>query len=148
MLIDVLKSTFQRDLKRLQREIESYERETDIWKLVDGINNSAGTLVLHLEGNLKCFIGAQLGHSGYVRNREQEFSERDVPREILIERLEETKSIIQSTLKNISEIDLQREFPIQVFGEPMTTEFFLVHLGTHLNYHLGQVSYHRRILDK
>ena len=146
MLLDVLKSIYTRDFQRLKKEIEQYQNEADIWKIGEGIKNSSGTLVLHLIGNLNAFIGAELGNSGYIRNREQEFSLRDISRKDLLTHIDETSEVILATLKNLSASDLEKEYPIQVFGKPMTTEYFLVHLGNHFNYHLGQMNYHRRLL--
>lgn len=41
--------------------------------------NSIGHLVLHLTGNLHHFVGGQLGKTGYVRDREKEFTEDRLP---------------------------------------------------------------------
>ena len=41
---------------------------------------------------------------------------------------------------------LDKEYPIRVFDEPVTTEYFLMHLLSHLGYHTGQINYHRRLL--
>lgn len=139
----------ERDLNRLSNEIEAYKNEENLW-LVDGeITNSAGNLALHLCGNLQHFIGAVIGKSGYERNREFEFSGKDVPREELLKSVETTKQIVNQTLLRIPESTLNYPYPIRVFGDKdMSTVFFLVHLQGHLNYHLGQINYHRRLLDK
>ncbi|MGQ0541376.1 MAG: DinB family protein [Blastocatellia bacterium] len=146
MLNDVLIQLFERDLGRLITEIEQYSNETDLWKTSGEITNSAGNLALHLIGNLKHFIGAVPGNSGYVRDRDTEFSDTGVPRDKLLADIAETAAVVKETLEKLTGDDLSKIYPIEVFGEPMTTEFFLVHLATHLNYHLGQVNYHRRIL--
>lgn len=145
MLTDVLVKLFERDLGKLKAEIEQYSNESDIWKTEGEITNSAGNLSLHLTGNLKHFIGATLGNSGYVRNRDLEFSVTGVPREDLLAGIDETFAIVSSTLANLSVEDLEKLYPIEVFSEPLTTEFFLVHLAGHLNWHLGQINYHRRL---
>lgn len=147
MLIATLKTLFNRDLKRLLTEIEQYQNEADLWKLGGEINNSAGNLCLHLLGNLNCYIGNELGKTGYVRNRDLEFSAKNVPRQELVQRLNDTIGKIEHTLDNLTDEDLAAEFPILVFDHKMSTEFFLVHLATHLNYHLGQVNYHRRLIE-
>ena len=77
MLTQVLTSLFNRDLDRLQKEIELYSNENTIWHTEKGIANSAGNLCLHLIGNLNTYIGKELGSTGYVRNRELEFSQKD-----------------------------------------------------------------------
>lgn len=146
MLTDVLAKLFARDLAKLKNEIELYSNEKDLWKTSGEITNSAGNLTLHLIGNLKHFIGATLGNSGYVRHRDLEFSDSGVPRQSLITGIDETAAVVASTLSGLSEADLGKTYPIEVFGEPLTTEFFLVHLAGHLNWHLGQINYHRRLL--
>jgi uncharacterized damage-inducible protein DinB len=147
MLTETLKSLFNRDLNKLKVEIESYQNESQIWAIDKNISNSAGNLCLHLIGNLNTYIGAELGKTGYVRNRPLEFSLKDVPRSELISKIDETISVVNNTLDSLTEADLKSIYPQIVFEKEMTTEFFLVHLSTHLSYHLGQINYHRRLLD-
>ena len=146
MLTDVLNKLFERDLAKLKSQVGLYPHEADLWKTGSKITNSAGNLTLHLIGNLKHFIGATLGNSGYVRNRELEFSDSGVPCEVLLIGIDETAAVVTSTLSNLSDEDIENIYPIEVFGEPLTTEFFLIHLAGHLNWHLGQIDYHRRII--
>src|SRR3970040_501523 len=146
MLIEVLKTLFNRDLNRLKEEIELYQNENEIWHIEKGIANSAGNLCLHLIGNLNAYIGAELGNTNYIRNRPLEFSMKDIPKAELLKKIEETKSVVNSTLSSVTDEMLQNEYPILVFETKMTTEFFLIHLTTHLSYHLGQINYHRRLL--
>ncbi|CAN5407085.1 hypothetical protein BH10ACI3_BH10ACI3_19950 [soil metagenome] len=148
MLTEVLTQLYERDLAKLRTEVEQYPDEADLWRKEGDIPNSAGNLTLHLIGNLKHFIGAILGNSGYIRERDKEFSGTGVPREMLLSWIDETRNIVSSTLANHTPDDLARTYPLEVFGHPMTTEYFLVHLSTHLTYHLGQINYHRRSLSK
>ncbi|WP_317896842.1 DinB family protein [Aurantibacillus circumpalustris] len=148
MLIEILKNMFSRDLNKLKTEIESYKNEAILWEVDTNISNSAGNLCLHLIGNLNAFVGAELGKSGYVRQRELEFSTKNVPREELIKKIAETLLVVISTLDNLTEEDLKKDFPLKVFENKTSTEFFLIHLITHLSYHLGQINYHRRLLEK
>ncbi|WBV59329.1 DUF1572 family protein [Chryseobacterium camelliae] len=144
MITESLQLLYTRDLNKLKQEIESYQSENSIWKTDKNISNSAGNLCLHLVGNLNHFVGAQLGNSGYIRNRDLEFSLKDVPRAELIEKVEETLTVVISTLDKLSAEDMEKEYPL---GYKMTTEHFLIHLFGHLSYHLGQINYHRRLLD-
>lgn len=144
---DVLIQLFERDLKKLISELEAYKDEENIWKVSENISNSTGTLVLHLVGNLKHFIGAVMGNTGYIRNREAEFSLRNIPRAHLIEQVLETIQVINETMSGFGENNFSSNYPLEVFGKPMTYEYFMMHLQGHLNYHLGQVNYHRRLLD-
>ena len=150
MIIETLKSLYDRDLKKLRTEIESYADEAAIWKVSGKITNSAGNLSQHLVGNLKSFIGANLGDSGYVRHRDLEFSNKNTPRAELLQMIDETIDVVAATLDKLTPDQLAQVYPIVVFAdrsEPMTTGWFLVHLATHLSYHLGQINYHRRLFD-
>jgi uncharacterized damage-inducible protein DinB len=147
MLIESLKSLFSRDLNKLRTEIELYQHEENIWKIDKEITNSAGNLCLHLIGNLNTFISAQIGKTNYIRHRELEFSLKNIPRSELIENIEKTKTIIMTSLDVLSDKDLEKEYPLLVFENKMSTGYFLIHLTTHLAYHLGQINYQRRLLD-
>ena len=146
MLTETLKSLFNRDLNKLKVEIESYENESQIWAIDKNISNSAGNLCLHLIGNINTYIGAELGKIGYIRNRPLEFSLKDVPRSEIISKIDETILVVNNALDSLTEADLKAIYPQIVFEKEMTTEFFLVHLSTHLAYHLGQINYHRRLI--
>lgn len=147
MIIQTLKSFLCRDLKKLQQEIASYKTEKNIWKTDWGIANSGGNLCLHLIGNLNTYIGAELGQTGYVRNREAEFSLKDIPRAALLKMIDDTIVVVAETMDSIKEEQLDEEYPLLVWEEKTSTKFLLGHLVTHLSYHLGQVNYHRRLLD-
>ncbi|WP_273007434.1 DUF1572 family protein [Chryseobacterium sp.] len=147
MIIESLRSLYNRDLNKLKAEIEAYQYEENLWKTDKNISNSGGNLCLHLVGNLSHFIGAQLGNTGYVRHRELEFSLKDIPKAELIEKIEATTIIVDSVLSQLPEEALKEEYPLVVFEDKMTTDFFLIHLIAHLDYHLGQINYHRRLLD-
>jgi uncharacterized damage-inducible protein DinB len=147
MITDALTELFERDLQRLKTEIELYRIEENLWLVKDGIGNSAGNLCLHLIGNLSHFIGAMLGNTGYIRHREDEFSLKNIPRQDLVTNIENCRLIVRNTLAKLTVADLEKEFPQQVFDKSITTEMMLMHLTTHLTYHLGQINYHRRLLD-
>jgi uncharacterized damage-inducible protein DinB len=148
MVIDSLKKLFDRDLDRLKNELSSYKNESNLWEVKKSISNSAGNLSLHILGNLNHFIGAVLGGNGYERDRENEFIKKGVPVNSLLTQIDEVKTTIYNTLQGISEDELLDNFPIDVFGYEMTKLFFLMHLHSHLTYHLGQINYHRRLIDK
>ena len=140
MLIHTLKILFNRDLDKLKFEIESYENENSIWIIDKNISNSAGNLCLHLMGNLNTYIGAEIGKTGYIRNRPLEFSLKDIPRSELIQKIEDTIIVVNNALDTLTEADLESIYPQIVFEKEMTTGFFLVHLSTHLAYQLGQIN--------
>jgi uncharacterized damage-inducible protein DinB len=146
MLQNVLIEIFERDLSILSSEVEAYVNEEDLWRVEGEIANSAGNLCLHIAGNLRHFFGTVFGGSEYVRDRDAEFSAKFVPRAKLLEEIEAARRDVKAVLDDLTDEDLNKPYPVEVFGHPMTTEFFLVHLTTHLNYHLGQINYHRRLL--
>ncbi len=148
MLKETLSQLFERDLNRLLNEVTLYSDESNLWVIREGISNSAGNLCLHLLGNLNHFIGATLGHTGYVRHREDEFSLKNIPRQDLLLNINNCILIVKETLQKMKEEDMEKEFPVEVFGKKDSTEYMLVHLATHLGYHLGQVNYHRRLIDQ
>ena len=148
MFKDSLLELFKRDLNRLKTEIQSYKNENNLWIVEKAISNSAGNLCLHLLGNLNHFVGNVLGNTGYIRERDKEFTDKNIPATELIERVDEVFDTINKTISGLSEKDFEKTYPINVFKKEMTTEFFLIHLTTHLNYHLGQINYHRRLLDR
>lgn len=147
MLKEALISIFERDLQKLRTEIELYKDEDNLWLVKNGISNSAGNLCLHLLGNLNHFIGATLGHTGYVRHRDDEFKLKNIPRQDLLLNIDNCILIVKESLKNLPEEDLYKDFPLPVFNRTDKTDFMLVHLTTHLSYHLGQINYHRRLLE-
>ena len=146
MLKQILLELYERDLGKLRSEIEAYPNEADIWKTGGDITNPAGNLCLHLNGNLQHFFGAVLGGTDYVRNRDAEFSSKNVSRHELLAGIDSTRSVVKTTLEKMTDEDFAAVYPIEVFGGPITTGFFLTHLATHLNWHLGQINYHRRLL--
>jgi hypothetical protein len=147
MLKETLIELFERDLQKLVVEINLYRDEDDLWIIKEGISNSTGNLCLHLIGNLNHFIGATLGNSGYVRHRDDEFSLKNILRQDLVLNIENCILIVNATLKNLPEEFLQKEFPLEMFGRKLTNTQMLIHLYGHLNYHLGQINYHRRLLS-
>jgi uncharacterized damage-inducible protein DinB len=147
MLVETLKLLFNRDLLRLKSEINLYKDESKIWIVEKNIANSAGNLCLHLLGNLNTYIGAELGKTNYIRNRELEFSLKNISKKELIDQIDRTIVVVEMSLNNITEEEIKSEYPILVFDKKTTLEYLLVHLTTHLTYHLGQINYHRRLLD-
>ena len=147
MAIETLKTLFNRDLNKLKVEIGSYQNENKIWSIDKNISNSAGNLCLHLIGNLNTYIGAQIGKTNYIRNRELEFSQKDIPQAVLIAQIDATIRTINAALLLLTDDDLKKEYPLLVFETKTSTAFLLIHLTTHLAYHLGQINYHRRLLD-
>jgi uncharacterized damage-inducible protein DinB len=147
MLILTLKKIFRRDLEKLKLEISLYKEESKIWVVENSIANSSGNLCLHLVGNLNTYIGAEIGKTGYIRDRELEFSLKNISSNELLAKIDATIQVVEKSLDKLTEEDLDKEYALVVFTEKTTTGYFLVHLAVHLGYHLGQINYHRRLLD-
>jgi uncharacterized damage-inducible protein DinB len=144
---DAIGSILERDLRALRREVEAYGDEVDLWRVVPGTTNSAGTLVLHLAGNLQHFFGARLGRTGYVRDRPAEFSRR-VERAELLREIQAAQAAVSAGLASLTPSQLTAEFPEAVADTRLTTGEYLVHLVTHCAYHIGQIDYHRRAVTR
>jgi len=144
--VNNIRKLINRELNSLLTEIDQYPDEADLWQTADGIRNPAGTLILHICGNLQHYIGACLGQSGYVRDRDNEFCARDVSRNDLKEETEKTLHSVNNTLKGLNDGILDNPFPEKVGGKQFSTGLFLMHLCSHLAYHIGQINYHRRMI--
>jgi len=147
ILAQDLKLLFSRDLKKLKSELLAYSNESNLWIIDNEISNSGGNLCLHLVGNLNTFICEPFGNNGYIRKRDEEFSLKGVPRETMISMIDKTMSDISHALNQITPEQLQEKYPLPLKKEKTTVAFILLHLSSHLSYHLGQVNYHRRLMD-
>jgi uncharacterized damage-inducible protein DinB len=146
-VVETLLKLFDRDLLRLEEEINLYQSEEAIWRISGEIKNTAGNLCLHLCGNLQYYIGANLGRISYIRNRDNEFAAKGLSKAELIAEVQKTRQAVRESLETLKPSILEIEYPEKVYDYPMTTGYFLIHLTAHLNYHLGQINYHRRILQ-
>jgi uncharacterized damage-inducible protein DinB len=135
-----------RELVSLRDELLAYPNEADMWQLPAGLPNSAGNLALHLVGNLRFFIGTQLGATGYVRDRDAEFSKSGVPRAEIVKSIEMAADEVTRTLATLDPAQLEKPFAVEIGGNRIQTGMFLQHLASHLAYHLGQIDYHRRVV--
>jgi uncharacterized damage-inducible protein DinB len=146
MCVDEIRRALVRELATLRREVMAYPSDDAVWACPPGIANSAGTLALHVAGGLLHFIGSGLGNTGYVRDRDAEFSTRGVARRELDARLAEAAHVVDATLAKLDASRLDQPFPLEAGGVQLPTGLFLQHLAAHVAYHLGQVDYHRRIV--
>ena len=146
MITPVLIVLFEQNLSKLHEEISQYPDDSSLWVVKDGIKNSGGNLCLHLTGSLQHFIGNVLGDSGYIRNRDAEFTLKNIGKHKLLNEIDNTKVAVKDALEQTSKNELAKNYPLPLNGETVTTEFFLLHMLAHLNYHLGQINYHRRLL--
>ncbi len=147
LLIQTVQKLLDRDLAVLEKEISLYSSDAGLWNVAADIKNPGGNLCLHLCGNLQYYIGTVLGNSGYVRNRDAEFSTKGLTKEELLNEISKTRKAVALALENLNPTALETTYPVEVFKDPMTTGYFLIHLSAHLGYHLGQINYHRRLLQ-
>lgn len=143
-LAALLATTIARELRAVRREVAAYPDDDALWRALPGVPNAGGTLALHLAGNLRHYVGAALGGTGYVRDRPREFAARGVPRAEVLAQLDAALADVTRVLPALDAAALAAEYPERFGGEAFTTAEFLVHVGAHLAYHLGQLDYHRR----
>jgi hypothetical protein len=143
-----LAALFSRDLTRLIQELQAFPSDEILWRRAPGVKNSAGNLALHLEGNLREYIGRQLGRVAYSRARDREFTLNGLSRDDLAQRLEQVKQLVAAAVAQLSDSDLAAAYPERVLETTLSSHEFLVHLHGHLNFHLGQIDYLRRILTE
>jgi hypothetical protein len=146
MTPDYINRVILKDLEAFRDELRAYQNEADLWVCPPGILNSGGNLVLHVTGNLRHFIGAQIGGSGYLRDRDAEFGDGGISRDDLEEKIGRASEEVTSALAGMEEDRLNEEYPLELLGERMPTGMFLMRLVSHLAYHLGQINYHRRVV--
>jgi len=147
MLNNTLANFYERDLRKLIEEINLFQKEETLWKTSGSVKNSSGNLALHIIGGLNHFVGATLAQTGYVRNRDQEFARKGVEKKELVLQLEELIPLVSKTLNGLTPEQMDSDFPV-FFDKPKTsTGYVLIQLLSHLNYHLGQVNYLRRVLE-
>jgi hypothetical protein len=147
MLNKVLAEFYERDIGKLIEEVNLFKNEENLWRTQGSIKNSSGNLVLHIIGGLNHFFGATLAHTGYVRNRDQEFITKGVAGKELIAELEKLIPLINKTINAVTPEQMEAEFPIFFDKQGTSHRYVLTQLLLHLNYHLGQVNYLRRVLE-
>lgn len=147
MWIEQISLLFERELQKLKTEIELYQEEANLWKTSGDISNSAGNLCLHLIGNLKTYIGLGLGQFPYERNRQGEFTDKNIDRQELLKAIDETRDLVEQSLRGLGAEQLEGDFPVKIWSDARRTDFTLMHLYGHLTFHLGQITYHRRVVE-
>ena len=135
-----------RDLATFRREVELFPDDTSLWRSAPGVTNSAGNLALHIAGNLRHFVGANLGGTGYIRNRDAEFATREGTRASVAQELAAAEAEVAATLAKLDDAALQQPYANGPKGVEVTTQRWLIHLASHAAFHLGQAGYLRRIL--
>jgi uncharacterized damage-inducible protein DinB len=118
----------------------------ELWRKPLEQSNSVGHLILHLTGNLNHFVGAQLGNTGYVREREREFTETHVPtKTLLLAGLDDAVTTFRRVVSGLTTEQLAAPHPDARFGLALNA---LMHLVAHFAIHRGQLSYIVRLVKK
>lgn len=146
-MIIYIETLIIRDLESLISELNQIKNEELLYQAAPGITNSIGNLALHLCGNLQHFIGANLGKTGYIRNRPLEFSEKDKSISEISQLIKETQQVVKNTLSSMKNEDLDRTYPSLFLEKEVKNGELLMILVSHLSYHLGQINYLRRIFQ-
>lgn len=146
MLLEELKAFLLRDIASVERELDLYPDEESIWKNLPGLPNSGGNLILHLAGGTQYFFGSALASTGYLRNREAEFSKKDIPRSDLTKELHDARQAVLAGFATMTEEKLEQPFPARITDTDLSARLTILQLVTHLAYHLGQLDYHRRMV--
>ncbi len=140
------KDEFNYGLNKLKDDILQFKDEASLWAKPGKTNNSPANLTLHICGNLKHNIGAEIGQNGYIRKRDAEFTAGNLSREEIIAEIDSTIDMIEPILDKLEAADINKPFPSDIHGEGQTIGSVLTKIALHLGYHLGQINYQRRIL--
>ena len=147
MLSSLLATFYERGIRKLIDEVNLFSNEENLWRIHGSVKNSSGNLVLHIIGGMNHFFGATLAQTGYVRDRDQEFTRTGVKREELVAQLEQLIPMITRTVNALGQERMDAEYPLMFDNMRRSNSYVLVQLLLHLNYHLGQVNYLRRSLE-
>lgn len=143
------KTALVQELEHLRdavREVVGPLSDDQLWTKPIEPGNSIGHLILHLTGNLNHYVGAQLGGTGYVRDREREFTETRRPtRETLLANFDDAVATFRRVVSGLSPEQLAAAHPEARFGPVLTG---LIHLVSHFALHRGQMSYIARLVSK
>ena len=146
-LTPLVRTALIEELEQLRdavRELVEPLSEGALWNKPVQPGNSIGHLILHLTGNLNHFVGAQLGGTGYVRDREREFTEERPPaKAVLLTNLDAAVATFRRVVGGLSAEQLAAAHPHTAFGSVIKA---LVHLVAHFALHRGQMSYLARLV--
>jgi len=82
-----------------------------LWRKPYPYGNSVGHLILHLTGNLNYYIGARVAGTGYVRDRDREFTEpKPIPREEVFAAFDRAIAMVVETIRKQRPEDWLKEY--------------------------------------
>ena len=124
------------------RELAAPLSGEQFWSKPFAFGNSFGHLVLHLTGNLNYYIGAEIGETGYVRDREREFTETNHPRkEETLKQFDEAVDVVLRTLMTQTSADWAKEYTAVREEDANNRMVIFLRCATHMHHHVGQMMY-------
>lgn len=136
-----LASEYEKTAAELHKWVDALSQER-FWRNPYGYGNSVGHLVLHLTGNLSYYIGARVAETGYIRNRDLEFTEqRRLPKEEVLRKFDETMAMVVTTIHKQTAEDWMAGYSAE--REPQAKDRFTIFLrcASHAYHHVGQIIY-------
>ncbi|WP_254509910.1 DinB family protein [Anatilimnocola floriformis] len=131
------------DFARRVRTMASNLTDDQFWAKPYPYGNSFGNIVLHLIGNLSYYIGTQIEHTGYVRDRDSEFAivQQGRKKDEILAELDETVAMVIRSLGNQADNDWSRQYVAQ--GVDDVPDRFSIYLRccVHFHHHIGQMTY-------
>lgn len=116
--------------------------QEQFWHNPFSYGNSVGHLVLHMTGNLNYYIGARVAETGYIRDRDREFTEtekRDKTK--VMHAFDQTIAMVAATIKKQKSEDWMAAYSAE--REPEAEERFMIFLrcAGHAYHHVGQLTF-------
>lgn len=151
-LPDVISEAFAQEYRTRAADLHKWVdplTEEQFWRNPFTFGNSVGHLVLHLTGNLSYYIGSQVAKTGYIRNRDLEFTESRRPsKSQVLRNFDETIAMVIATIETQSEADWTAAYIAE--REPEARDRFTIFLrcAAHLYHHVGQINYLSRELTR
>ncbi|HEV2912888.1 MAG TPA: DinB family protein [Pyrinomonadaceae bacterium] len=139
-----------RDFARRVHELAENLSEEQFWTKPYPYGNSFGHLTLHLTGNLNYYIGTEIAGTGYVRDRESEFTEQATPsKEEALGRLDEAVELVIATLGRQTAETWSSEYEAKEAADFVKDRFSIfLRCAAHFHHHVGQMIYLEKELSK
>ncbi len=151
-----LSATIANELSRYYQEIadkitELVEPLSDdqLWTRPYSYGNSIGHLLLHLTGNLSYYIGTEIAHTGYVRNRPLEFNDPSrKPKQVVLKDFQQAIAMVRASLSQQQADTWSAAYTAKGMEQAGTRLYAFVNCAAHLSHHRGQIIYLCKQLEK
>ena len=139
-----------RDFARRVHALSEKLSEEQFWTKPYPYGNSFGHLTLHVIGNLNYYIGTKIADTGYVRDREREFTEAAPPsKEEVLRRLDEALDLVAATLETQTAETWSKEYEAEGAADVVKDRFgIFLRCATHFHHHVGQMIYLEKEFSK